>query len=680
MNTDNVIWIAIASGGFGLLVALLHAIKGLGRQDNEQVRAIAKTIQKGASGFLKREYVALSLLGIPIAFGLTYLGQWIANGFIAGALGAVLAGQLAASASLKSNVKTLEASNSGLAKALKTAFNGGSAAGMAASGLALLLVAGYYLLAIRSGLEESAFPALLGLGLGAAFAGLFLRIAGGLYANAAQFGLTEANHQTLDILQEDIRNPAIIASNVAANVGEAVGLTSDLYESHTLALVAAMLLADHAFGHGNPWILFPLLVDSVSLLAFFIGHYFVRVGHRKRTLAALYRGLLATLLLAGGGYYFVSQWFLTLPGTEIGLQHIQVVGTTVVGIVLAGAVLMIAEYQTQASYRPVKGIAAAAVEGQEANLLAGLSLGQKSVVTPLLLACAVLTGAYYFGGGLDANPWGGLYSVALATLASLALGSSAVALNAYAGIVSNASSIAEMAGLYSLKYEITNPLNRSGYTAKAVARSYANLTAGLAALTLFAEFASGFGEASKLSLSEPKVLFGLLLGGLTVHWLSARLLGAVAKGLVKMKAEVVRQIRDIPGLADGLAAPQYERCLEIAARSAIRQSLMPVLVLLAVPVAIGFGAGSCALAGFLIGGIAVGLLQALASTVSGSALSNARLYIENGRFGGNRSSAHEAALQGEAIGNPLKVVVGPAVASLGKLSAVTALLIVPLLS
>jgi len=680
MNISVILLAALASGGAGLLYALVLVALGAKRGDNEKARSVAKAIQGGASAFLKREYVALALVAIPIAFALTYLGQWTANGFIAGAVGSVLVGYLGAVLALQANARTVEVAGLGIGPALRVAFRGGSAAGLAAAGLALLGVAGYYALARLATPVDEAFRALLGLGLGSSLAGLFARLAGGLYTNAAEAGANLSSDNQLDGLAEDGSNPAIIASNVAGNVGEAMGLATDLYESYTLTLVAAMLLAKNAFGNDSPWVEFPLLVGSVSLVATFLGGFFVRVGKRKRTLGALYRGLLVTALLTGGGFYGAAEWFLTLPGLETAFGPYGLLATILTGVALVGAILLIAEYQTQAGFRPVKRIAAASQGGPAANLFAGLSAGQKSVLLPVLVALAALSGAYFFGGGFSANPWMGLYAVALAAVASLSLGGSAVALSTYASIVGNARSIAEIAELYAIKRSITDPLNAAGNTAKGVARAYVTLSAGLAALVLFAEFSTTFHESADYALNNPQVLAGLLAGGLLAHWLSARLLSAIGIGGERVRAEVRRQWREIPGLADGSALPQHGRCVDIASRNAIRQTLVPVLIVLAVPVAIGLLVGKGALAGFLFGSIATGLLQSLASTGSGSALSNARRHIEAGSYGGNRSAAHEAAVSGEAIGSPLGATVGPAAASLGKLAGVLALLLVPLIS
>ena len=680
MNISVILWAALASGGVGLLFALAQAAKGSKLGGDEKARAVAKAIHGGALAFLKREYVALALIAIPVAFALTYLGQWTANGFIIGALGSVLVGHIGVILSLKANARTVGAASLGIGAALRVAFNGGAAAGLAAAGLALLGVAGYYALARAAVPADEAFRALLGLGLGSSLAGLFFRLAGGLYTNAAEVGASLGGQQNPAITTEDAHNPAIIASNVAANVGESIGVATDLYESYTLTLVAAMLLARNAFGGDSPWVEFPLLVGSVALVATFLGGFFVRMGRHKRTLGALYRGLLATAILTAGGFYFASEWFLTLPGTETALNLNGLSATILIGVALATAILFIAEYQTQAGFRPVKRIAAASQGGQSANLLAGLSAGQKSVVLPVLVACAAVAGAYFFGGGFAANPWVGLFAIALTAVASLSLGGTAVALNTYATIVGNARNIAELVELYAIKRSVADPLNAAGNTAKGVAKAYVTLSAGLAALVLFAEFSTNFHAASEYSLANPEVLLGLLGGGLLAYWLSARLLSAVGAGDEKMREEIRRQLHDIPGIAEGSAVPQYGRCLDVASRSAIRQTVVPVLILLAVPAAIGLLAGKGALAGFLFGSIATGLLQSLASTSSGSALSNARQYIEDGSFGGNRSFAHEAAVIGEAIGSPLKGTVGPAVASLGKITGIVALVLMPLIS
>lgn len=665
MNISVILLVALASGGGGLLYALgLMAVGSRG--GCEQTRRVAKTIQGGALAFLKWEYVAMALVLIPVAFGLTYLGQWTANGFITGALGSVLVGHISVALSLQANARTVEAAGQGIGPALRVAFRGGAAAGLAAAGVALLAVAGYYTLARAAVPADEAFRALLGLSLGAVLAGLFLRLAGGLYANAAEAGADVA----------DQSDPALIARTVASHTSESIGLATDLYESYALTLVAAMLLARHAFGSDSPWVEFPLLVGSIALAGTFIGGFFVRMGKRRRSLGALYRGIFVAALLTGGGFYAAAEWFLALPGLESAFGPYGLLATLLTGIALAGIILLIAEYQTQAGFKPVKRIAAASQGGQAANLFAGLSAGQKSVVLPVLVALAALGLAYSLGGGFSANPWMGLYAVALAALAALSLGGTAVALSTYATIIGNARSIAEVAGLYALKRSVADPLNAAGNTAKGIAKAYATLSAGLAALVLFAEFSTTLEGSADYALGNPPVLVGLLAGGLLAHWLSARLLSAIGLGGERVRAEAQRHA----DLAEDGSQPAPNRCAEIASRNAIRQTVVPVLILLATPVAIGLLLGKGALAGFLFGSVAAGLLQSLAATSSGSALSNARRHIEAGSFGGNRSLAHEAAVSGEAIGSPLGTTVGPAAASLGKLAGVVALLLVPLLS
>lgn len=664
MNISIILWVAIASGSVCLISALLPAWVRLKPGLNDKVCSIVLTIRKGTFLFLLRQYLALALVAIPVDLALTYLGGWTANGFIAGVVGTVLAGHLGALAALKFGIRTLEVSDKGVGMALHTAFHGGSASGLAASGMALWLVSGYYTLVSIEATDSEALHALLGVGLGAALAGLFSRIAGGLYASAVEALLNREDTSLLEWIGSE-RDPSLLATQAAAHIAESVGLSTDLCESLVLAMVAGMLLAGHTFGTDSPWILFPLLIGSLAPVAFVMSHSILLIWRSSRSLVTLYGVLLATVVLSVGAYYFATQFFLTLSGLGVVWGLSELFGVLLLGVFLAVALLLLAEYQTQGSFNPVKRVAAAARNGQSATLFAGLANGQRSVLSPVVLSAVALVGAYFLGSEASTSTWDGLFSMALAIIAALSLGTPVVALSTFASIVVTTRGIAEVAGMDGVLHDVTDSLNRTGHTVKALARIYATLTAGLTALILFAEFSSVFlpGIGQNLDLSTPYVLSGFIGGGLLVYWLSGRLLSAVTMGV-----NPLAQWADTSGCQDGIA------------RFAVRQTLLPVIVVIIVPVVVGLSGGYSAMVGFLLGGIAVGLLQAIAVITSGNVLSHARQYIEDGRYGGSRSSAHEAALKGEIVGIPLRLLVGPAMATLGKLTAVTALLLVPYLS
>ena len=682
MTISTILWCALASGGLGVLY-VLATVFWLARQSigNDTTQSIAKSIKRNAKAFLKLEYSAVALLAIPAALALTYFGQWTANGFIVGAVGSVLASYIGVAVAVDSNVRTVVAAkNRGLTAALSVAVKGGSVVGVALASLALLNVTGYYALAQSAIPSDQVFRALIGLGLGSTLASLFTRIANGIFAKAATVNMSQIDTDEVNITEEDPRNPAIIVGNVGVNISDSAGLAADLYETYTLTLVAAILLAKTAFGPDSQWIEFPLLISAIAIAATILAGLLVRLGKRKRIVGALYRSLLISVVLAGGALYYASIWFLALPGIEPAFDNISLPAVISVGLVLVGFIVLSTEYYTSAGFRPVKRIASDSVAGHASNLIAGLAVGKKATILPLIVAFGGLTGAYFLGGGFTGNPWGGLFAVALAVVATVSLAGILTTFSTYGAIVGNSFNIAEMAELYEIKHSIAIPLVNAGDTVKAVVRGYAAVSAGLAALVLFAGYSKSLTTPTVFDLSNPSVLFGLFIGGLLSYWVAARLLRAVNYGTSRVTEEVSRQFREIPGILEGGEQPKYGLAVDIATRSAIRQTFVPVLIVLAVPVAVGLLVGKDALGGLLIGIIVTGLLQSLAYASSGSAWHSARKHIENGSFGGNRSAAHQASVTGDTLGGAYKDAVAPALNSLVKAANIVALLIAPLIA
>ena len=681
MTISIMLWCALASAGFGAIYAMATAFwlsrRGLG---SDTAHSVAKSIEEGAKSFLKREYIALPVVAIPVAFALTYFGQWTANGFIAGAIGSVLASYIGAAVAVTSNVRTVVAAKNGLGAALSVAFKGGSVVGVALASLALLVVAGYYALSRSAIPTDQALHALVGLGLGSTLASLFIRIASGIYAKTAQNGASQAGRDYDVTAEDDPRNPAIIASNVGGNIGDSAGMAADLYETFTLTLVAAILLANTAFGSDSQWIEFPLLVSGIAIVASVLGCFFVRLGKRKRIVGALYRSLFMSGVLTGGAFYYATEWFLALPGAEPVIGGPSLFAILLIGLVLSGFIVLTTEYYTSAGFKPVKLIAAASVAGHASNFIAGIAVGKKAAILPVLITSGAIAGAYFLGGGFTGNPWVGLFAIGLTAVATLSLAGIVAAINTCGAIAGNARSIAEMIELFEIKRSTALPLETAGNTAKAVAKGYAAVSAGLAALALFAEYSKSLKSPTVFDLSNPVVLFGVFLGGLLAYWLVARLLRIVNDGAARVTEEVFRQFREIPGIPEGNAQPQHGRVVNIAINHAIQHTFAPVVVVLATPVAVGLLFGKDALGGLLIGTVVTGLFQSLALTGSGSAWHSARKYIENGSFGGNRSTAHAAAVTGDTVGGAYKDAAGPAVNSLIKAASIVALLIAPLVA
>jgi K(+)-stimulated pyrophosphate-energized sodium pump len=680
MNASIIILFALACGGLGVLYALATAA-WVAKQSagSEKMQQISEAIREGATAFLNREYKTVAIVAVIIAALLTYLGKWTAIGFVIGTVGSALAGYIGMMVTVKANVRTTEAAKQGLQSALNVAFKGGSVTGLMVVGLGLLGVAGYYMLAKSMAPVDEAFHALVGLGFGCSLMSVFARIAGGIYTKAADVGADLVGKVEAGIPEDDPRNAAVIADNVGDNVGDCAGMAADLYETYTVTLVAAMLLAKTVFGAESMWVEFPLLIGGISIVASIVGTYFVRLGKSQYIMGALYKGLAVSGILAAVAFYFASQWFLKLPGVEPAFTAVGVFTTAVIGLVLTGLIVVITEYFTSKSFAPVKSIANASVTGHGTNVIAGLAVSMKSTGAPALVICGAIIWAYALGGGFAGNAGGGLFAIALSAVAMLSMTGIVVAIDSYGPITDNAGGIAEMAELPDSVRAVTDPLDAVGNTTKAVTKGYAIGSAGLAALVLFAEYSRSFPSEVLFDLSNPKVLVGLFIGGLLPYFFGALLMEAVGKAAGGVVEEVRRQFREIPGIMEGTAKPEYGKCVDIVTKSAIKQMMLPALIPVAAPVIVGFLVGKEALGGVLIGSIITGLFQAIAMTSGGGAWDNAKKFIEDGMFGGKGSDAHKAAVTGDTVGDPYKDTAGPAINPMIKVINIVALLIVPLL-
>ncbi len=680
MKASIIIMFALGCGGLGVLYALITAA-WVSKQPagSEKMQEISDAIKEGAMAFLNREYRTVAIVMVVLAALLTYLGKWTAIGFVIGTAGSALAGYIGMMVSVKANVRTTEAAKRGLQPALNVAFKGGSVTGIMVVGLGLLGIAGYYLVVKNMAPVDDAFHALIGLGFGCSLMSVFARIAGGIYTKAADVGADLVGKVEAGIPEDDPRNAAVIADNVGDNVGDCAGMAADLYETYTVTLVAAMLLAKTVYGADSMWVEFPLLIGGISIVASIIGTYFVRLGKNEYIMGALYKGLAVSGILAAGAFYLVSDWFLKLPGVQQAFTPIGVFTTAVIGLILTGLIVMITEYFTSKSFNPVKHIAFASQTGHGTNVIAGLAVSMKSTGAPALVICGAIAWAYQLGGGFSGNPGGGLFAIALSAVAMLSMTGIVVAIDSYGPITDNAGGIAEMAELPDSVRAITDPLDAVGNTTKAVTKGYAIGSAALAALVLFAEYSRSFGEALAFDLSNPKVLIGLFIGGLLPYFFGSLLMEAVGKAAGGVVEEVRRQFREIPGIMEGTAKPEYGKCVDIVTKSAIKEMMLPALIPVATPVVVGFLLGKEALGGVLIGAIITGLFQAIAMTSGGGAWDNAKKFIEDGMYGGKGSEAHKAAVTGDTVGDPYKDTAGPAINPMIKVVNIVALLIVPLI-
>jgi K(+)-stimulated pyrophosphate-energized sodium pump len=684
-----IILFGLICGVVGVIYALATAA-WVSKQNagSDRMQQIANAVKEGAVAFLAREYKTVAMVGVVIVVLLFFLGPWTAIGFIIGAVGSALAGYIGMMVSVRANVRTCQAAYKGLSEALKLAFKGGSVTGIMVVGLGIIGLAGYYFIA-KSYAGENAFHALVGLGFGCSLMSVFARIAGGIYTKAADVGADLVGKVEAGIPEDDPRNPAVIADNVGDNVGDCAGMAADLYETYTVTLVAAMLLAKTAFGADSPWVEFPLLIGGISIIASVIGTYFVRLGKSQYIMGALYKGLAVSGILAAIAFYFVSGWFLGLPGVtpEGGTAPFTQMGvftTALIGLLLTGLIVMITEYFTSKSFKPVKHIAAASQTGHGTNVIAGLAVSMKATGMPVVVICGAILWAFFIGAGGFVNITSeqsvtGLFAIALSAVSMLSMTGIVVAIDSYGPITDNAGGCAEMAELPKEIREITDPLDAVGNTTKAVTKGYAIGSAGLAALVLFAEYSRSFGTALSFELSNPLVLVGLFIGGLLPYYYGSLLMEAVGKAAGGVVEEVRRQFREIKGIMEGTGKPEYGKCVDIVTKSAIRQMMLPALIPVVVPIIVGLLLGREALGGVLIGSIITGLFQAIAMTSGGGAWDNAKKFIEDGMYGGKKSPAHQSAVTGDTVGDPYKDTAGPAINPMIKVINIVALLIVPLI-
>ncbi|MBI2621554.1 MAG: sodium-translocating pyrophosphatase [Candidatus Levybacteria bacterium] len=666
---NNALQICLGVGILSIIYAIfLSALILKSPRGDSAMNEIADAISQGASAFLRTQYTVVLVIGAVIAAILYFVfGSFTTIGFGIGAIFSAIAGIVGMVVAVRSNIRTAQAAKSGLAPAFNMAFRGGAVTGLMVVGLAIISVSGFYFFLQSQDATPNLQP-LIALGFGGSLISVFARLGGGIYTKSADVGTDMVGKIEKGIPEDDPRNPGVIADLVGDNVGDDAGMAADLFETYVITAVAAMLLGDLTFKGNQTVLVYPLLIGAISILTSIVGTWFVRV-RGKSIMSALYQGLTISALLSLGGFFALTNFLF--PQGLGNISSLSLFYSSIIGLIITIGMVSITEYFTSKKFNPVKTIANASTTGHGTNIIAGLAVSMKSTLAPILLISA---------GTLLAHQFAGLYGVAIAAMSMLSLTGIIVAIDAFGPITDNAGGIVEMTGLPQKVRQVTDPLDAVGNTTKAVTKAYAIGSAGLAALVLFASYTQELTRlsgalAQVFSLSDPRVIVGLFIGGALPYFFGALAMEAVGKASGAVVDEVRRQFRQIKGITEGSEKPEYAKAVDIVTRAAIRQMIVPALIPVVAPILVGFLLGPKALGGLLIGSIITGLFVAISMTTGGAAWDNTKKYIEEGKLGGKGSFAHQAAVTGDTVGDPYKDTAGPAINPMIKVLNIVALLI-----